>query len=45
MSTFYRKAHSLIVGSEFKVGGDWNNEIEMDRVMAVMEEARRCRAL
>lgn len=43
--TIFREAHSLIIGSEFKVGGDWNNEIEMDRVMAVMEEARRCRAL
>ena len=39
----FAPATALIVGSHFKEGGRWEGEVDRDRVLEVMEEARRCR--
>ena len=39
----YSPAHGLIIGSEFKHHGHWNNDIDPDRVQAVMEAAEQYR--
>ena len=33
----YRDAYGLIIGSEFKVGGFWENEIDPKRVSKITE--------
>ena len=40
----YSGAQGLIIGSEFKQGGDWRGDIDPARVAAVVEAARRCRS-
>ena len=40
----YSGAQGLIIGSEFKQGGDWRGDIDPARVAAVVEAARSCRS-
>jgi len=37
----YSAANGLIIGSYFKTGGNWENDLDPDRVMSVMEESRK----
>ena len=39
----YSQAHGLIIGSEFKVDGKWENDLDPDRIKAVVEEAKKLR--
>jgi len=39
----FSSAHALIIGSEFKTEGNWEKEIDEDRVNKVMENARQLR--
>jgi len=40
IKTFYGKADAFIVGSYFKQGGYWKNEIDSDRVKALIEKIK-----
>ena len=42
LETFSR-ATACIIGSEFKVEGRWENDLDPDRIGSVMHEARRLR--
>ena len=39
----YQRATACIIGSEFKKDGRWEEELDEDRVRAVMHEAKRLR--
>ena len=39
----YHRATACIIGSEFKVEGRWENELDPERIRSVMDEARRLR--
>ena len=39
----YQRATACIIGSEFKKDGRWEEELDEDRVRAVMHEAKRFR--
>ena len=39
----YSQAHGLIIGSEFKVGGKWENDLDLERIKAVVAEAQKYR--
>lgn len=41
----FSSASALIIGSYFKSGGHWEGALDKQRVLAVVEEARRCRNL
>lgn len=40
---YLRAADALIIGSYFKVCGDWNNPVDCDRVKKFMEKVRKIR--
>ena len=37
----FRSAAGLIVGTAFKRGGDWRNELDEERIRRIVEEARK----
>ena len=39
----FRSAHSLIIGSEFKIDGHWQNDLDPQRIKTVVDEARKYR--
>jgi len=37
----FSAAHGLIIGSYFKFGGNWENDLDPDRIMSVLEESKK----